>query len=164
MKAIGMVLALVVGAAMSFAQDAKKDDCCGAKGILCPKDGRCEAKCREICDRVGATMKAVRARVGEIMQKEVGAKCECSSGDCCADHCGTCDAVKSKVFVPIMKEKVTARFKEIKKDVLHKVKGDDGKESEVKCTFLTGDTCKSCVEDQAQVAWTKLKEMFSAKK
>ncbi len=164
MKAIW---AIVVAASLSgavAAQDAKKSDCCGAQGLMCPKDGKCEGTCREICDKVGATLKAVRARVGEMMQKEVGQKCQCCAGECTGEGCSTCDTVKTKVFAPLMKEKVNARFKDFNKEVSHKVKGDNGKENDVKCTFLKGDTCKVCVNDMADVSWKKLKEMFAEKK
>ena len=158
---------IVVAASLSgavAAQDAKKDDCCGAQGIICPKDGKCEGKCREICDKVGATLKAVRARVGELMQKEVGQKCQCCAGECKGEACSTCETVVSKVYAPLMKERVNARFKDMKKEIKHTVKGEDGKESDVKCTFLTGDICKVCVNDMADASWKKLKEMFAEKK
>lgn len=154
--ALGIVLAL-----------AAQDDCCkeqcGMQGILCPKEGKCEGKCREICDKAAETLKAVRARVVELMKKECGGECPCTAGKCEADGCGSCDTVKTKVFAPILKERVTARFKEFGKKVSHTV-AENGKSKEVECTFLTGATCSVCVNDMADASWKKMKELFSKKK
>lgn len=135
-----------------------KQDCCGAVGILCPKDGKCEGKCREICDNVGATLKSVRARVGEIMKKEVGEACPCASGSCKEAKCGTCTDVVAKIYAPLLKDKVGAWMKSKVKDPKHTVKTDDGKTQEVACTFLSKKPCDVCVNDLANASWTKLKE------
>lgn len=178
MKSMTLGLWFVFAAAMSpgWAQDGGCQDCpdsktdgakqdgCGAKDLMCPKAGACEGKCKEICDKVGATLKAVRARIGEKMQKELGAKCACTAGECTTADCTICETVKSKIFVPMMKERVSAAFKNLKKDVTHSVKGDDGKVADVTCTFLKGDTCKPCVEEMADAGLAKLKELRAEQK
>jgi len=164
MKAIqvGGILALLVGAAAGFQQE-KKAEPCGMSGIICPKDGKCSGECRTICDRAGATLKAVRAKAVEKMVEKFGSKCECTAGECAAEGCQGCDLVKTKVLTPLMKERVQARMKESKKDVQHAVKDKDGKSREVKCTFLKGDVCAPCVESMSDAVLTKLQELMSKK-
>ena len=154
--AISAVLALLVGAA----QD--KEDVCGAADILCPKKGECKAKCREICDQVGEAYAAVRTRTVELMQKQYGVKCPCTAGECKADGCDNCATVKDKVFVPILKEKVSKRFKEWNKKVVHEVE-KDGKTAKVDCTFLK-KTCDPCIEEMAKASLKKLGDLFGKKK
>lgn len=166
-----IVVALVVAGACTLAvaqeQDSKKD-CCGAAGILCPKDGKCEGKCREICDEVGRTLKTAQKDLAKLMDKEIGQHCPCMGGECKEDGCSSCATAKD-IYKTILKEKVTARFS-AKKEASHTVKGDDGKTKEVKCTFLRtkgkedGDVCSLCAKEIAEAAWKKLKEMVSKEK
>jgi len=159
---VGGILALLVGAAAGFAQE-KKAEPCGMAGIICPKEGKCAGECRMICDRAGATLKAVRAKAVEKMEAKFGSKCECTAGACTAAGCPGCDMVKTKVFIPLMKERVQARMKDFKKDVSHAVKDKEGKSRSVKCTFLKGDACAPCVDDLSDAVLKKLQELFSQK-
>ncbi len=161
---VAAALALAWGVAVAQDKQDGKKDCCGASGLICPKDGKCEGTCREICNKVGETLKAVRAKVIEKMKKECNCECPCTAGTCSAEGCESCATVKSQVFAPLFKDKVNARFKDWKKDVKHSVKGDDGKAKDVTCTFLKGDLCKACVDDLADASWKKLSELFGEKK
>lgn len=137
---------------------------CPLAGVFCKKDGKCEGKCKEICERGVKALKAVQARVGELMKKEAGCACECTAGSCAEKSCASCDALKTKVFHPILKARAAARFdKEGFKDAKHTVKVD-GKDTETACTFLSGDTCSTCVNEMADAAWAKMKELFASKK
>ena len=113
---------------------------------------------------VPETLAAARKKAGEKMKKELGSKCECTAGECSAAGCEGCDLVKTKVFTPLMKERVAARFKEWKKDLLHTVKGKDGKSTQVKCTFLKGALCEPCAETLSDDILKKLRELFSEPK
>lgn len=158
-------LALLIGvAAVQDKGREKKPEKCGMAGMVCPKEGKCEGECRTICDRAGETLAAARKKAGEKMKKELGSKCECTAGECSAAGCEGCDLVKTKVFTPLMKERVAARFKEWKKDLLHTVKGKDGKSSPVKCTFLKGALCEPCAETLSDDILKKLRELFSEQK
>jgi hypothetical protein len=164
MKAIrlGGFLAVLVGAAAGFAQE-KKSEPCGMAGIFCPKDGKCAGECRTICDRAGATLKAVRAKAVEKTEAKFGSKCECTSGECGADGCPGCEMVKTKIFIPLMKERVGARMKDFKKDVMHAVKDREGKPQTAKCTFLKGDVCGPCVDEMSDAVLKKLQEFATRK-
>ncbi len=166
-----VALALAGGAGYAQDGDKKCGGCeagssdCGMAGILCPKDGKCEGKCKEICTKAAATLKAVRARIGELMKKEVGQQCPCTVGGCCEKECPSCETVKTKIFAPILKDRVNARFtKEGFKEAKHAGKDAEGKATETACTFLSGDTCTPCVNEMADAMWAKMKELFAAKK
>ncbi len=162
---LGGVLALLVGvgAVQEKGREAKPA-ACGMAGICCPKEGKCEGECRSICDRAGETLAAARKLAGEKMKKQMGSKCECTAGECSAAGCEGCDLVKSKVFTPIMKERISARFKDWKKEITHSVKAKDGKTSAVKCTFLKGALCGPCADTLSDDILKKLTELFSGQK
>lgn len=162
---LGGVVALLVGvaAAQEKGREAKPEKC-GVAGICCPKEGKCEGECRTICDRAGETLASARKTAGEKMKKVMGTKCECTAGECKAAGCEGCELVRSKVFVPLMKTRVSARFKDWKKEITHTVKAKDGKTSQVKCTFLKGALCEPCAEALADDILKKLQELFSEQK
>lgn len=161
----GGVLALLVGiAAVQDKGRESKSEKCGMSGICCPKEGKCEKDCRTICDRAGETLAAARKKAGDKMQKEMGGKCECTAGECAAAGCEGCDLVKSKVFVPLMKERISARVKDWKKEIVHAVKSKDGKTSQAKCTFLKAGLCEPCADVLADDILKKLRDLFSGKK
>ena len=152
-----------VAAVQEKGRDPKPEKC-GMAGICCPKEGKCAGDCRTICDRAGETLASARTRAGEKMQKVMGSKCECTAGECKAAGCDGCTMVKSKVLVPLMKDRVTARMKDWKKEITHAVKATDGKTSTVKCTFLKGALCEPCADALADDILKKLQEMFSGQK
>jgi hypothetical protein len=163
--ALGGILALLAGVAAAQEKGREtKPEKCGMAGICCPKEGKCEGECRTICDRAGETLASARTRAGEKMKKQMGSKCECTAGECTAAGCEGCEMVKTKVFVPLMKERISARFKDWKKEITHTVKAKDGKVTTVKCTFLKGGLCDPCAEALADDILKKLQEMFSGQK
>ncbi len=144
------VVVMVGAAGFAFAQDAKKD-CCGSAEVMCPKDGKCEGVCRQICDRVGETLKAVRARTSEEIGKSAKIsekQSACISGSCTAKGCG-CSQLVAKIFAPALKAKVTKWMEGKDRDVQHASKDAEGKETKVACTFLAedGKPCPGCVAD-----------------
>jgi hypothetical protein len=161
---LGGIMALLVGVAAGAPQDKPKAEKCGSAGVCCPKEGKCQGDCRTICDRAGETLTSSRKKAGERMVKIMGSKCPCTAGECSAAGCEGCDLVRSKVFVPLMKERITARIKDWKKDVFHAVKAKDGKTAQVKCTFLKGDVCEPCTDSLADDILKKLQELFSGQK
>ena len=113
----GIAALMVVGvAAVQEKGKETKAATCGMTGICCPKEGKCEGDCRTICDRAGETLATARKRAGDKMQKVMGSKCECTAGGCTAAGCEGCDLVKSKVLIPLMKERISVRFKDWKKE------------------------------------------------
>jgi hypothetical protein len=158
-----VVLALLVGVAavQEKTQEKKK---CGMAGLVCPKEGKCEGECRTICDRAGETLTAARKLAGVKMKKEIGQTCECTAGSCSASGCEGCDYLKTKVFTPLMKDRVSARMKDWKKDVMHAVKAKDGKTSQAKCTFLKGALCEPCADTLSDDILKKLRDMMSDQK
>jgi hypothetical protein len=161
----GIAALMVVGVAA--AQEKGKETkaaTCGMAGFCCPKEGKCEGECRTICDRAGETLATARKRAGDKMQKVMGSKCECTAGGCKEAGCEGCDLVKSKVLTPLMKERISARFKDWKKEITHAVKGRDGKTATVKCTFLKGALCETCTDTLADDILKKLQETFGQKK
>jgi hypothetical protein len=161
---MGGILALLVGVAAVQEKGTAKAVKCGMSGICCPKEGKCEGECRTVCDRAGETLASARKIAGEKMKKQIGSKCECTAGECSAAGCEGCEMVNSKVFVPLMKARVSARFKEWKKEITHAVKTKDGRTTQVKCTFLKGALCETCADSLADDILKKLQEMFSGQK
>jgi hypothetical protein len=161
-KALGLA-ALLVGVAAVQEKGNVKSGPCGAAGYCCPKEGKCEGECRTICDRAGETLKSARKKAGEKMVKILGSKCDCTAGDCSESGCEGCDLVKTKVLAPLLKDRVTARFKDWKREITHAVKSKDGKTSQVACTFLKGPLCEPCADSLADDILKKLQEMFSGK-
>jgi len=162
---LGGVLALLVGiAAVQEKGRETKPEKCGMAGICCPKEGKCGGDCRTLCDRAGETLTSARKIAGEKMKKEMGQKCECTAGECSAAGCEGCELVKTKVFAPLMKDKISARMKEWKKEITHAVKAKDGKTTSVKCTFLKGALCEPCADALADDILKKLTELFSGQK
>ena len=162
---LGGIVALLLGVAAAQEKGREtKAEKCGMSGMVCPKEGKCEGECRTICDRAGATLASARKIAGEKMKKQMGSKCECTAGECSSAGCEGCDLVKSKVFTPLMKDRVSARFKDWKKEIAHTVKAKDGKTSQVKCTFLKGAVCEPCADALADDILKKLQELFSGQK
>ena len=98
------------------------------------------------------------------MVKAMGGKCECTAGECTTAACEGCELVKTKVLAPLIKDRVSARFKDWKKDVTHSIKAKDGKTSTAKCTFLKGALCEPCADTLADDIVKKLQEVFGQKK
>ena len=162
---LGGIMALLVGVAAAQEKGTQaKAEKCGMAGMCCPKEGKCAGDCRTICDRAAETLTSARTRAGEKMVKLMGSKCECTAGECKSDGCDGCSMVKSKVFVPLMKERIAARMKDWKKDITHTVKAKDGKTTAAKCTFLKGALCDPCAESLSDDILKKLQEMFSGQK
>ena len=161
-----LMAVMVAGTAMiASAQDTKKDDCCAAMGICCPKDGKCEGVCRQICNRVGETLKAVRAQTSEQIgkSKKMSEKqSACLSGACSAKGC-PCAQLLPKVFAPALKAKVSAWMEGKDRNLEHEVKDAEGKTAKVACTFLAedGKPCPGCVE---QLTADCVKKLTEAKK
>ncbi|HTF58184.1 MAG TPA: hypothetical protein VK661_13215 [Planctomycetota bacterium] len=162
---LGGIVALLVGvgAAQERAQE-KKAEKCSMAGICCPKDGKCTGECRAICDRAGETLKAARKLAGEKMQAKYNFKCECTAGECATEGCEGCSMIRTKIFAPLMKERVGARMKDWKKEITHAVKGKDGRTETVKCTFLKGAPCDSCVDTLSDDILKKLQAFTEEQK
>ncbi|HZN60807.1 MAG TPA: hypothetical protein VFC90_00245 [Planctomycetota bacterium] len=156
-------LLLGVAAAQEKGRETKPAKC-GMTGICCPKEGKCEGECRTICDRAGETLASARKIAGEKMKKAMGSKCECTAGECSAAGCEGCELVMSKVLAPLMKDRISARFKDWKKEITHAVKAKDGKASTVKCTFLKGALCDPCADALSDDILKKLQDVFGQKK
>jgi hypothetical protein len=162
---VSVGVAVLFGATWSYAQarDAGKDqDKCEMAGVLCSKEGECEGKCREACEQAAVTLHAVRNAVGERMKKEFGDKCPCTSGECTAENCVTCEFVKTKIFAPVLREKVAARLNDGKISLSHFIRVDDGKARDVSCVFLKGEVCTHCVDELVDATWKKANTMLFA--
>jgi hypothetical protein len=154
---VAAAVAVVMGGLVAAQEKAHK---CAMAGILCPKEGKCEGKCREICDRAGEAMDALKSKVAASM-KECG--CPHLGGTCKESGCETCGSLQKTIYVPVLKAKVTARFGEMGKDVQHEV-SVNGKTAKVACTLLTGKLCDPCVDGMKKSALEKIEAMFKEKK
>ena len=154
---VAVAVAALMGGAVAAQEKAHK---CAMAGILCPKEGKCEGKCREICDRAGEAMDALKGRVAASM-KDCG--CQHLGGTCKEKSCEPCASLQSGIYVPVLKAKVNARFGEMGKDVQHEVT-EKGKTTRVACTLLTGKLCDPCVDGMKKSALEKIEAMFKEKK
>ena len=130
---------------------------------MCPFKGDCCGECRSICDKGGEGLAAVHANVAASVKaatkKDASA---CIAGTCKVEDCKECAKLNEKVFGPAVKDRVNARFAEMSKTVKHTVKDANGKETEVKCTFLTGKLCPECVNIMTKAALASLAEIEKA--
>jgi hypothetical protein len=158
--AVVMAAALAAGVLVSADDHKKQGHKCPLEKIMCPLAGDCEGQCRAICDRGGEGLAAVHANVAASVKastkKDASA---CVAGTCKAEGCKDCAQLNEKVFGPAVKDRVNARFGEMSKTVEHTVKDASGKETKVKCTFLTGKLCPECVNIMTKAALASLAEL-----
>jgi len=158
--AVVMAAALAAGVLVSADDSKKKEHKCALEKIMCPFAGCCEGQCRTICDKGGEGLAAVHANVAANVKATTKKDASvCIAGTCKVEECKDCAKLNEKVFGPVVKERVNARFGEMSKTVKHTVKDANGKESEVKCTFLTGKLCAECVNIMTKAAIVKLAEL-----
>lgn len=180
------VLALAFSAAVLSAQDAgKKDECCGqdkkesccdakqdccgdAHALFCGNE-KCatDPKCKEVCEKAGATLKAVGVRFMELAKQHWGDK----AGECCKNEkgevtqpCGDCKEFCKTVIVPMIKERIQVRMKDPAREIKHVSSEVYGTVKETPCSFLKGETCATCVEEIAKTSFKQLKKQVEAKK
>ena len=161
------------------AQEAQKSltsesKCCGLTGhqVFCGDEKCTSDKCRQDCEKGCAMLKAVGARVRDMAKAEWGEKaCPCGekvdakSGDAKPAEAKTCENCKTfckDVVVPQVKDRIETRTKDA--TLKHSVKNTEGKLVETPCTFLTGESCASCVTEISDKSFATLKEMKAAKK
>jgi hypothetical protein len=140
-----LVLTLVVAVAPAPAQDAAKKSECGMAGLLCPQKGHCEGECRKVCDATGELVLAVRSRIASRMEKEFGQTCACAKDPSVAP-CAVCDFLKTRVVIPVLKERIAIRLEHPEAAPTHPAGA---------CTFLKGSPCEGCVEEMTNVLWEK---------
>lgn len=114
-------------------------DPCPMADILCPQK-ECES---EACERLGATLKAVRARAIEIMKKECGGECPCTAGACSTSPCPSCAAIKEKVIAPLFKERLA--------------------KPHAGCTLSSGPVCATCVDEMGAAVCAKIGALVGEK-
>lgn len=158
--AVVIAAALAAGVLVNADDSRKNEHKCPLEKIMCPFTGDCEGQCRTICDRGGEGLAAVHANVAANVKattkKDASA---CVAGTCKAEGCKDCAKLNEKVFGPVVKERINARFAEMARTVKHTVKDANGRESEIKCTFLTGKLCPECVNIMTRAAIEKLAQL-----
>lgn len=162
-KVLGCSAALVLlaGAAwISARAEGSPDNKCELAGMLCTKDGVCEGKCAEVCAQSGKLLTAVRSNLGARMKAQFGESCPCTSGACSEEHCPACEFLKTKVFAPLLREKVASRLTSAPINLTHVARGGDGKLVEAPCTFIKGETCPHCVRELSDATWQKANELL----
>jgi hypothetical protein len=161
---LGATAAILACGLALVAEDKKKaEHNCPLADVMCPAQGCCEGACRQICDKGGEALAAVKAKVGADYKAKSKKDNPHLSGACKTAGCSDCKTLLDKIYASIIKDKVNARFKAMNgEEQKHEVKQSNGKVKEEKCTLLTGKLCPHCVIEMAAAALEKYEESLKA--
>lgn len=142
-----LMLTAILAGSTARAQESDKKSECGMAHFLCPQKGHCEGECRKICDATGELIHSVRAKIVARMEKECGQTCACAK-DPSAPPCAVCEFLKTRVVVPVLKEKIKSHLEHPEAASGHA------------CTFLKGSACEGCASELADVLWEKFRVLL----